>query len=255
MALKTATTRKVGANRARKEGVTSPKTSLTTASPFLVKREDQSLRSKAVDNIRKAIFSLYFKPGDRLSERKLCELTGVSRPLMREALRDLEAQGLIFNIPHRSPVVVTLTPENAHEIYEVRSALEPMAARLFVERATTDEVAQLRFMVERCREAMESKNVLALIDSLQGFYTVLFTGAGNRTAALFARTLHNKASLLRALTFRYQTEVDTKQSMKHIKQIADAIQARDADAAAAASLNQVNRSCKVAMHILASRIE
>ena len=65
--------------------------------------------------LRKAIFSLHFSPGERLTERELCELTGVSRSLMREVLRDLEASGLIFNVPHRSPVVISLTRDDARE--------------------------------------------------------------------------------------------------------------------------------------------
>ena len=104
-----------------------------TKTNFLVDRVDSSLRSRAVASIRKAIFSLHYKPGERLTEKGLCALTGVSRSLMREALRDLQAQGLIQNLQHRGAVVVSLTRKDAQEIYELRSALEPMAARLFVE--------------------------------------------------------------------------------------------------------------------------
>src|SRR5215468_10692502 len=77
----------------------APKTPNWQAREFRVSREGQSLRSMTVASLRKAILSLHFKPGEKLTERELCELTGVSRPLMREALRDLEAQGLISNVP------------------------------------------------------------------------------------------------------------------------------------------------------------
>jgi GntR family transcriptional regulator, trigonelline degradation regulator len=204
----------------------------------------------AVASLRRAIFSLHFKPGEKLTERALCELTGVSRSLMREVLRDLEAHGLISNVPHKSPVVAMVTRNDAREIYEVRSALEPMAARLFVERATHEQLAQLEAMVDRCRRAMGDKNVLALIDALEGFYSTLFAGAGNEIAAVLARTLYNKASLLRAITFQRQTARDTMRSMTHIAQIAEAVRKRDADAAAAACLTQVRRSWKVAMQLL-----
>jgi len=76
-------------------------------------------------SLRKAILSFHFKPGEKLTERELCELTGVSRPLMREALRDLEAQGLISNVPHRGPAAAMLTRDDARDIYEVRSASNP----------------------------------------------------------------------------------------------------------------------------------
>jgi GntR family transcriptional regulator, trigonelline degradation regulator len=228
-------------------------TPTTTEAPsvnFRVNREDQSLRTMAVTSLRKAIFSLHFKPGEKLTERALCELTGVSRSLMREVLRDLEAHGLIANTPHRSPVVTTLTRSDARDIYEVRSALEPMAARLFVERATDDQIIRLNGVAERCSQAMNDKNVLALIDALESFYNMLFEGAGNRTAATLARTLHSKESLLRAITFQRQTDADTKQSMKQIERIAAAIRARNGEAAASACLTQVKRSRKVAMLLL-----
>jgi DNA-binding GntR family transcriptional regulator len=146
--------------------------------------------------------------------------------------------------------VVQPSRDDARDIYEVRSALEPMAARLFVERATDDQVERLGAVAERCSRAMDDKDVLALIDALEGFYNTLFDGAGNRTAAMLARTLHSKESLLRAITFQRQSDSDTRQSMKQIEQIAAAIRARNAEAAAAACLAQVKRSKTVAMRLL-----
>ena len=203
-----------------------------------------------VASLRKAILSLHLKPGEKLTERELCELTGVSRPLMREALRDLEAQGLISNVPHRGPAVAMLTRDDARDIYEVRSALEPMAARLFVERATDGQVDELVAMASRCRQAMAQRNVLAVIDALEGFYKTLFTGAGNQMAAMLAGMLYSKAGLLRAVTFHRQTDLDAKRSMAHIARIATAVRSRDADAAAATCLMQVKRSRDVAMRLL-----
>ena len=221
-----------------------------TGTSFLVDRADSSLRSRAVASIRKAIFSLHYKPGERLTEKGLCELTGVSRSLMREALRDLLAQGLIQNLPHRGAVVVSLTRRDAQEIYELRSALEPMAARLFVNRANKEQVDRLKGLAERCHEAMDSHDVLQVIDSLECFYTAIFEGAGNRTAMMLLRTLQTKAGFLRALTFQQQQESDTSRSIAHIKRIAEAIKSGDAESAAKACVAQVERSSKVAMRFL-----
>jgi DNA-binding GntR family transcriptional regulator len=97
---------------------------------------------------------------------------------------------------------------------------------------------------------MDDSDVLALIDALEAFYIKLFDGASNRTAAVLARALHSKESLLRAITFQRRTDADTQQSMAHIRQIAAAIRNRNADAAAAACLTQVRRSWKVAQQLL-----
>jgi DNA-binding GntR family transcriptional regulator len=169
---------------------------------------------------------------------------------MREALRDLEAQGLISNVPHKGPAVAMLTRKDARDIYEVRSTLEPMTAKLFVERATVEQIDELDGMADRCRKAMAERNVYALIDALEGFYRTLFAGADNRTAATLARILYNKAGLLRAITFQRQTEMDAKRSMINIARIAAAVRRRDGEAAAAACLMQVKRSWKVAMELL-----
>ena len=228
----------------------APKTANRRVLQFRVSREGQSLRSMTVASLRKAILSLHLKPGEKLTERALCELTGVSRSLMREALRDLEAQGLISNVPHKGPAVAMLTPNDAREIYEVRSALEPMAARLFVERANDEQIDELDAMADRCRQAMTQKNVLAVIDALEGFYRTLFAGAGNQMAAMLAGIIYSKAGLLRAVTFQRQTDVDAARSMAHIAKIAAAARSRDADAAAAACLMQVRRSREVAMRLL-----
>src|SRR6266403_1193801 len=134
-------TRQLRSPKAKRTRPSSSGGQIKATTQFRVRREDQSLRALTVSNLRRAIFSLHFKPGERLTEKALCELTGVSRPLMREVLRDLEAQGLIENVPHKSPIVTTLTRSDAMEIYEVRSALEPMAARLFVERAKEEQIA------------------------------------------------------------------------------------------------------------------
>jgi len=169
---------------------------------------------------------------------------------MREVLRDLEAQGLIENVPHKSPVVTTLTRSDALEIYEVRSALEPMAAKLFVERADEQQIGDLEKRFAECRRAMEVNDVLAVTEALDNFYSELFAGAGNRTAALLARTLHAKESLLRAITFQRQTTADTSQSINHLKHIMAAVRNRDAERAAQACVDQVNRSRRVAMKLI-----
>lgn len=145
---------------------------------------------------------------------------------------------------------MTLARSDATEIYEVRSALEPMAARLFVERAKEEQVAELEKRFAECQRAMEANDVLAVTESLENFYSALFAGAGNRTAALLARTLHAKESLLRAITFQRQTAADTSQSINHLKHIMAAIRSRDAERAAQACIDQVNRSRRVAMKLI-----
>lgn len=217
---------------------------------FIVRREQQSLRAMTVSSIRRAILSLHFKPGERLTERELCALTGVSRSLMREALRDLEAEGLIANVQHRGPSVQALTVKDAQEIYEVRRALEPLAARLFVVHAEEDHVVRLQAMAAMCKATMQARQVYESVNALEGFYRVLYEGSGNRLALGLGRSVYAKAGLLRAVTFDRQTEADTRESIRRIGEIADAASRRDGEAMVAACLEQIERSSKVAARLL-----
>src|ERR1700754_1197613 len=98
---------------------------------FKVPRAASVLRHSVTESIRNAILLGRFKGGERLPERALCEMTGVSRTLVREALRQLESEGLITVLPHRGPVVASLSVKQAEGIYQVRIELEGLACQLF----------------------------------------------------------------------------------------------------------------------------
>src|SRR4029077_9690837 len=91
---------------------------------LLVDRPWPRLRERVVEILRSAIRRGQFAPGERLTERKLGMLVGVSRTVIREALRQLEADGLVDNIPYRGPSVAVYSREQVIEIYDVRNALE-----------------------------------------------------------------------------------------------------------------------------------
>src|SRR5689334_11856309 len=102
---------------------------------FAIVRIAAPIREQIEQQLRQAITSGHFRPGDRLIERELCTLFGVSRASLREALRQLEGDGLLTNIPHKGLVVATMTKEQAFDVYQVRAVLEGLAGRLFAEQA------------------------------------------------------------------------------------------------------------------------
>src|SRR5262249_30143213 len=107
-----------------------------------------ALRDQVVGNLRNAIINGQLAPGARLIERQMCELLGVSRTLVREALRQLEAEGWIRILPNRGPVVISMTPEEVRELYEVRAALEGIAAFRAAERVTPEQLDRLAATVD-----------------------------------------------------------------------------------------------------------
>ena len=76
----------------------------------------ETLRAQVENQLRQAIVGGLLRPGQKLVERELCEKLGVSRPSLREALRRLEAEKLIVNVPHRGPEVASMTLAQAREI-------------------------------------------------------------------------------------------------------------------------------------------
>ena len=110
---------------------------------LVVARDTPTLRELTTAKLRDAILSLRFKPDQHLVERELCAETGVSRTSVREALRQLEAEGLVERRGNRGLFVSSLTMQEAQQVYEVRAALEPEMARLFAERAGARELKAL----------------------------------------------------------------------------------------------------------------
>src|ERR1700743_1459943 len=105
-----------------------------SSSELQIVRKSATLRLLVEDKLRAAIATGRFKPGQRLVERELCELTGVGRTSIREALRPLEAEGLVTVVPHRGPSVSKMTVEEARHLYAVRGLLEGYAGRCFATR-------------------------------------------------------------------------------------------------------------------------
>src|SRR6056297_3133463 len=99
-------------------------------------RSAAPVREQVLKALRTEIIEGRFAPGRRLTERELTEMLGVSRTVLRESLRQLEAEGLISLIPNQGPVVRALTVGEARELYRIREALEGLAARLFANRTT-----------------------------------------------------------------------------------------------------------------------
>ena len=133
--------------------------------------------------LREAILSLRLAPGTRLVERDLVRKLGVSRTRVRAALQSLEAEGLVVR-GHRGVFsVAVVSRDAARQIYEVRAALEPAMARLFVERATDAEVAALGDAVARAEAAASTEDGPAYVEAFRRFYAVLLAGSGNESRA------------------------------------------------------------------------
>src|ERR1700727_479599 len=136
-------------------------------------------RSMVAQKLREAIMSGTFKPGQRLVERELCEMTGVSRPSIREALRLLEADGLVTTVPHRGPVVSTISLEEAKQLYAARAVLEGFAGRECARLHDPAVVRKIGEALGRLKIAASETDLLASLEAKTEFYAALITGCRN----------------------------------------------------------------------------
>jgi DNA-binding GntR family transcriptional regulator len=159
-----------------------------------------ALRNQVVGNLRNAIINGQFAPGARLVERQMCELLGVSRTLVREALRQLEAEGWVRILPNRGPVVISMTPEEVRELYEVRAALEGIAAFRAAERVTPDQLDRLAATVDAMTKAQTRGDWMRHRQQLQLYYEILREASGNALLRAQLEAMSARMTWLRGLT-------------------------------------------------------
>jgi len=134
-----------------------------------------TLTATVVDHIRAAIVQGQFAPGAPLHEVDLCNLLGVSRGTVREALRQLRDENLVEIVPQRGACVTTLSPRRAWEIYTLRAQLEPYAVRLAIEREAYREqdLEELDALVVRLGALGSAGDPIAVVSTDMEFHRVL----------------------------------------------------------------------------------
>lgn len=160
------------------------------------------LRSQVIGLMRESICKGEFPPGERLVEKTLCERYAVSRTVVREALRHLEAEGLVDLVAHRGPVVRVLSERDADSLYEVRGALEGLAGQLFAERATAAQREELIRAVAQVRAVVEHGTLPDLLAAKTAFYDALLGGSGNPVIRETLRTVRTQIGMLRGVSLQ-----------------------------------------------------
>ena len=138
------------------------------------------IRERVVDALRDAIIAGRLKPGERIRERELVSLLGVSRSPLREAIRILETEGLITSLAHRGARVSELSAIDLHDMLDVRIMLESFAARLFIERLDEAVLRAMEEQVERSRAPGYRVDLQENFDLGLEFHDLLVGACGNR---------------------------------------------------------------------------
>ena len=171
------------------------------------------LRDVVFQTLRKAILTGELKPGERLMEIHLAEKIGVSRTPIREAIRKLELEGLVTNVPRKGAQVAEISQKGLRDVLEVRRALDSFCAELACERITEDEKKALKEACLKFEEAVKTKDATVIAKADVSFHDIIIGATGNeRIVAL----INNLAEQM----YRYRFEY-IKDENNHPKLIAE----------------------------------
>ena len=150
-----------------------------------------SLRRQAYDHLQRKILSGDLRAGMVVSEQSIASEIGMSRTPVREAIRDLEQEGVLEQVPRYGTIVKELQRRDLAELYELREALEPYAVAQAAGRLPVEELAKLKRFCDEIavlikelndtrRHALDAAQMRRLLSADLGFHLVLLRAAGNR---------------------------------------------------------------------------
>jgi DNA-binding GntR family transcriptional regulator len=151
--------------------------------PIERRPETRTLWQRVHDHLRSAILANRLPPGSELNEVALAATLGVSRGPLREAIRQLAAEGLVTERPRHSAIVSALSREELVQAYQVREALEMVAVRLAVDRIEDTGIVRLRELTDDMEQAAERKDPAAFFDANARFHEFLVQSSGNQKLA------------------------------------------------------------------------
>ena len=169
-------------------------------SDLRISEPPRTLREIAVARLRAAIIAGRFASGDRLVERVLGDQLGVSRTVIREAIRYLEAEGLVEIAPRIGPIVAPLDWNTARQINNIRMLLEAKAAEDCAARIDETGKDRLRAAQVAIADAATAADPQLLYLATTKFYEVIFDIGGHQISWEVVQRLNGRISRLRALT-------------------------------------------------------
>ena len=214
-----------------------------------VRHQAAPLRNKIIAALRSAIETGILAPGTRLIEKDLCDQLNVSRTSLREALRELQAEGIFEPDSARGLTIGTISREDAENAYRIRSVLEALAVEQFIEKADDAAMRDLVRDGDILKAAYTSGILPNIIESKRAFYDRICTGAANGIAFdIINRLVLRTSSLRRHSLERKERQI---QSIKEIDRLIKAIQNRDVEAACKAAIDHVKNSARSALDAVA----
>ena len=199
--------------------------------------DNYSLSARVYNHIRDGILAGTFAKGDELKEKNIGDELGVSRTPVREALRQLELEGLVSIIPNKGAFVEGVSTDDIRDIYEIRALLEGLCARW----AAMEENIYLTEFHEK------KGNAKKLLELDNRFHELLYEAGGSKELMRVLKDYHEYVGRVRKVTLGETKRA--KNSTHEHKQICEAIKNHDALLAEKCAREHINNSKKNMEHL------
>lgn len=194
--------------------------------------QDQSLRGKVFQRLREDILSGVYQENDELREVSIGEELGVSRTPVREALRQLELEGLVTIVPNKGAYVKGITKKDVHDIYKIRSLLEGLCAKWATEHITDQQIEELEEIVllSEFHLKKQGQGKAKQVSDLDGkFHRVLYEASNSRILEHVLSDFHKYVKMARTMSVGEKERAE--KSIDEHRAILEAIRKKDANLA------------------------
>lgn len=188
-----------------------------------------SLRGKVYDRIRENILNGVYKEHEELKEATLGEQMGVSRTPVREALRQLELEGLVEIIPNKGARVTGITKKDVEDIYQIRYLLEGLSARWATEHVTEEQLEKMEEILYLTEFHAQKGHYAQVYELDSQFHELMYEASGSKLLNNILSDFHMYVTRIRKISLSNSSR--SKNSTEEHRAILDAIKEHDADKA------------------------
>ena len=180
---------------------------------------------QVTETLRMAIIAGRFEPGERLIESVLSAELGTSRGPVREALRQLENEGLVMSFPYRGAVVLGVSDDEVHEVLiPIRLTLERSSFARALEKMTDNDFAELGKQIWLMEQAGKANDLLKLVEADLAFHEIVILASGQLHTLQIWRTIEPR---IRAYFYRYERFRSFEETVDEHRALLAALQTRD----------------------------
>jgi DNA-binding GntR family transcriptional regulator len=201
-----------------------------------------SLRGRVFNKLREDILSGVYQENEELKENTIGLELGVSRTPVREALRQLELEGLVTMIPNKGAYVTGITSKDIHDIYMIRSYLEGLCAKWACEHITEEQIEALDEILYLSDFHARRSHHEQLVELDNKFHDLIYKASGSKILDHVLSDFHHYVERIRKITLSMPSRA-SKSSEEHAA-ILDAIKKRDGELAEALAHEHIMNSIK-----------